>query len=185
MSADGRFVVFESAASNLVTNDSNGASDIFLRDLASGTTTLVSVNTSGSGVGNGASSNPAITPDARFVVFESAADNLTANDTNGIADVFMRDLETGTTKLVSVAAHDAAGGTSASHSPAITPDGRYIAFVSTATNLVAGVTNTYGEVYVRDMENSTTFWAGTNVAAIILGGTNVQRPIWCYNPALS
>jgi len=184
MSADGRFVVFESAASNLVSNDSNGTSDIFLRDLVSGTTTLVSADASGSNSGNGASSYPVITPDGSFVVFESAAHDLTANDTNGIPDIFVRDVLSGTTRLVSVGARDAARGASVSHSPAITPDGRYVAFVSTATNLVGGVTNIYGEVYVRDIAGNTTFWAGTNVAAIMAGVTNQQRLISCYNPVI-
>lgn len=185
MSADGRFVAFESAASNLVGSDVNGASDIFLRDLVSGTTTLVSVDASGSNSGNGASSYPVITPDGRFVAFESAADDLADDDTNGIPDIFVRDFLSGTTEVVSVGARDAARGASVSHSPAMTPDGRYVAFASTATNLVAGVTNIYGEVYVRDMADNTTFWAGTNVAAIMAGLTNLQRPISCYNPVIS
>ena len=94
---DGRYVVFQSNASNLVPNDNNGASDVFVRDLVAGTISLVSVNTSGSGSGNGASQDPVVSSDGRYVSFDSTASNLVPNDTNGASDVFVRDLQSGTT----------------------------------------------------------------------------------------
>ena len=103
LSADGRYALFESNASDLVPGDTNQAADIFLRDLSSNSTLLVSISTNG-GVGNGTSRSPAITPDGRFVAFVSAANNLVPDDTNGIPDVFVRDLLAGTTTLVSVGA---------------------------------------------------------------------------------
>ena len=95
VSTNGQFVVFQSDASNLVPNDTNGVTDIFVRDLVAGTTTLVSVSTNG-GPANGASTDPVMTPDGRYVAFISSASNLVPGDTNGIPDVFVRDLVAGT-----------------------------------------------------------------------------------------
>src|SRR5438876_8258911 len=146
ISADGRYVAFESEATNLVSNDTNGLSDVFLRDLQSGTTLLLSVNSSGTGVGNGASTSPVMSADGRYVAFVSGAGDLVANDTNGATDVFVRDLQNGTTILASVRADGNTSGNDDSDSPTLTPDGRWLAFRSKATNLVAGVTNRQGEV---------------------------------------
>src|SRR5438270_3083071 len=131
ISSDGRFVLFLSSANNLVTNDNGRFVDIFLRNRTNGVTTLVSVNQTGVGGGNGNSVSPAISTNGRYVVFESEASNLVANDTNGVSDVFLRDLQTGTTTLISVNSAGA-GGNGASTSPLISPDGRYLAFVSAA-----------------------------------------------------
>jgi Tol biopolymer transport system component len=101
-----------------------------------------------------------MTPDGRHVAFVSAANNLVPGDTNGIPDVFLRDLQLGTTTLVSVGAYPGQAGTAyaVSGTPVITPDGRYVAFYSTAANLVPGVTN-MGDAYVRDVVAGTTVWA--------------------------
>ena len=163
---NGRYVVFQSAASNLVTNDANGASDVFLRDMAAGTTQLVSLNSQGTASGNGASSNPVITPDGRFVAFVSSATDLVDREVNGIPDIFVRDMLNGVTTLASPGAQAGpAGPTSASETPAITPDGRFVAFTSTATNLVADPAAASQEVYVRDLVQGQTFWASQNVPA--------------------
>src|SRR5438046_7146698 len=93
LSSDGRFVAFDSDASNLVANDTNGHfEDVFMRDLNTGTTTLVSVNSAGTGSGNGASALPVISANGRFVAFVSDATDLVASDTNQNIDVFVRDL---------------------------------------------------------------------------------------------
>ena len=160
LTADGRYVLFESSASDLVAGDTNGASDVFMRDMVTGTTIPVSVSTNGD-LGDGASRNAVMTPDGRYVAFVSAADNLVPGDTNGIADVFLRDVQLGTTVLVSAGASPGRIGTAylvASGAPTVTPDGRYVAFYSTATNLVTGVTSA-GEIYVRDVLAATTVWA--------------------------
>ena len=174
ISTNGQYVLFESAASNLVANDTNNASDVFVRDLVNGTTTLVSVNTNGWS-GNGVSRNSTMTPDGRFVAFVSAARNLVSGDTNGIPDIFVRDLQAHTTMLVSVGATSPNSAYSlSSESPEITPDGRYVAFYSTAINLVAGVITT-GEIYVRDLVAGNTIWASAGANAIfqsVTGGTN-------------
>jgi hypothetical protein len=186
ISADGRYVAFESEASNLVANDTNNASDVFVRDLVSGTTTLVSVRSGGSVAGNGASTSPLISADGRYVAFVSFASDLVANDTNESFDVFRRDLQTGTTTLVSVRADGNGGGNADSDSPEMTPNGRWVAFISKATNLVAGVTNSQGEIYVRDLEAGTTIWASTNSAAIMRTVTDApNRSFTSFNPVIS
>src|SRR5256884_1283871 len=156
ISTDGRFVLFLSSANNLVTNDDNGKFvDVFLRDRTNGVTTLVSVNQTGVGGGNGNSVSPAISTNGRYVVFESEASNLVAKDTNGVSDVFVRDLQTGTTTLISVNSAGA-GGNGPSTSPLISPEGRYLAFVSAAGDLVANDTNNATDIFVRDLQNTTT-----------------------------
>lgn len=126
VSSDGRYVAFESAASTLVPVDTNGASDVFLRDRSTGTTTRVSVATGGV-QGNGASDSASLSRDGRYVAFLSSATNLAPGDTNGVRDVFVHDRATGATARVSVtsAGAQAAG---ASFAPQISGDGRYVAF---------------------------------------------------------
>ncbi len=154
LSADGRFVAFESSAENLVTGDTNGLSDVFVRDLQAGTTERVSVD-SGGGESDGDSNLASISADGRFVAFESTATNLVANDTNGKKDVFVRDRQAGTTEIASV---DSSGnfGDGDSRAAAISSDGRFVAFESAATNLVAGDGNGVHDVFVHDRDDGTT-----------------------------
>ena len=164
ISSDGRFVVFSSSANDLVTND-NGhfGLDVFLHDRQSGETFLVSPNLNGSG-GNGSSTSGHASASGRFVLFESAATDLVADDTNGVSDVFVRDLLTQTTMLVSVATNGVVGD-GASSDAVMTPDGRYVAFVSGATNLVAGDTNRIPDVFVRDLVTSFTVRASAGATS--------------------
>jgi len=148
ISADGRYAVFVSYASNLVTGDTNGSQDVFLRDRQSGTTERVSVDSAGA-QGNGASFPSAITPGGRYVAFQSDATNLVAGDANGFGDVFVRDRQSGTTELVSVGSAGTQGNAD-SYFPLITGDGRTVAFYSSATNLVSGDTNGTNDAFVRD-----------------------------------
>lgn len=175
LSTNGQFALFESAADNLVAGDTNGTTDVFVRDAINGATILVSVNTNGLS-GNGASDSSVMTPDGRYVAFSSAATNLVAGDTNGIPDVFLRDLKNGTTRLVSVGAKATSltAFTNLSAAEAITPDGRYVAFYSSATNLVAGQ-RLAGDIYVRDMVAGTTTWASSGARdqfKAVTGSTN-------------
>jgi Tol biopolymer transport system component len=137
ISADGRYVAFMSAASNLSDDDADGVTDIFVRDVQANTTTYVS---RASGAGNGNSSDPSISADGRFVAFLSEADNL-GGDTLGVSDVYVRDLQTGTTTHVGPAQ---AGG---SFRPAISADGGYTAFASSDDDVSPdddnGVTNVF------------------------------------------
>ena len=113
-----------------------------------------------------------MTPDGRYVAFISTATNLVAGDTNGTQDVFVRDLIGGVTSLVSAGAT----GTNVSISPPlITPDGRFVAFASTAKGLVSSVSaSSQGEVYVRDLVSNVTIWASTNAANLV---SNVLRGV--------
>jgi hypothetical protein len=174
ISTNGQFVLFESAADNLVSGDTNAASDVFVRDLLNGITILVSANTNGV-CGNGASSDSAMTPDGRYVVFASAATDLVSADTNGIPDIFVRDLLSGTTRLASTGAMATnSAKQSLSGTPAITPDGRYVAFYSSATNLVPGQI-LGGDVFERDTVAGTTTWVSAGVRSLyqsVWGATN-------------
>jgi len=154
ISADGRYVAFYSFASTLVPGDTNGRSDVFVRDRVTGTTSRVSVSSSG-GQGNKESFSPAISADGRYVAFHSRATNLAPGDTNGTDDVFVRDRVTDTTTRVSVSSGGAQGNGSSS-GPAISPDGRYVAFISEASNLAPGDTNGWDDVFVRDRVTDTT-----------------------------
>ena len=156
ISGDGRYVVFHSYATNLVTGDTNNVPDVFVRDRQTGTTTRISLDSADIG-GNGASTWGTTSTDGRYVAFYSRADNLVAGDTNGQSDVFVRDRQTGTTTRVSLdsANNEAIGGSS--RFPTLSADGRYVAFVSSADNLVAGDTNNTDDVFVRDRQTSTTF----------------------------
>ncbi len=150
ISADGRYVAFQSAASNLVPGDTNGYWDVFVRDRLTGTTELVSVSSDGT-QGNDESYDRAlsISADGRFVAFGSEASNLVPGDTNGHSDVFVRDRLTGTTERVSVSS-DGTQGNYGGYWPSISADGRYVAFHSPASNLVPGDTNGHSDVFVRD-----------------------------------
>jgi Tol biopolymer transport system component len=153
ISADGRYVAFNSTATNLVTVPTS--QDVFVRDLVTGTTELVSVASDGSQGGNGYCARPSISADGRYVVFDSAASNLVAGDTNNTPDIFVRDRLNGTTERVSV---DSGGVQSNGFSAcaSISVDGRYVAFESAASNLVAGDTNGKQDVFVRDRQTGTT-----------------------------
>lgn len=146
LSANGRYLSFASYASNLVSGDTNGGYDVFVKDLQTGAVERVS--TSSAGVqGNSTSYVPTISADGRFVVFVSAANNLVAGDTNSVTDVFLKDRQTGTLTRLST---DATGtqGNSNSDGPSISADGRSVVFYSNATNLVPDDTNIAGDVFI-------------------------------------
>jgi Tol biopolymer transport system component len=153
ISANGRYVTIASAASNLVPGDTNNSNDVMIRDRTAGITRLVSVSSTGA-QGNGDSLHPATTPDGRYVAFRSDATNLTPGDTNNATDIFLRDLKTGTTRMVSSPVGGSANGDS--HEPAISADGRYVTFTSHASNLTPGDTNNVRDVYLWDRHTSAT-----------------------------
>ncbi len=154
ISGSGRFVAFGSSATNLVPGDTNGADDVFVRDRKTGTTRRVSLR-SGGGQGNGNSFVEAISNRGRFVVFTSDASNLVPHDTNRVADTFVRDRRTGTTERVSLGSSGGQGN-DFSQGAAISADGRYVAFGSSASNLVPGDTNGSRDIFVRDRNTNTT-----------------------------
>jgi Tol biopolymer transport system component len=148
-SADGRYIAFDSYATNLVPGDTNGSPDVFVRDTQMGMTTRVSLRNTGAQA-KGASGGASISADGRFVAFNSNADNLVADDTNRSADVFVRDTALGTTTRVSVAG-SGAQGSDGSGEPSITADGRFVAFTSHAGNLVVGDSNKLADVFRRSL----------------------------------
>jgi Tol biopolymer transport system component len=126
ISRDGRYVAFSSSASNLVSVDTNGTADVFVRDRTLGTTERVSV-TSGGAQAHGAFLILDMTPDARFVLFRSDAPDLVPDDTNGVDDVFLRDRLLGTTERVSVLKRTQQS-TAATVTAYVSDDGRFVAF---------------------------------------------------------
>jgi Tol biopolymer transport system component len=163
LSPDGRYVLFASTANNLTSIGSSNAAplpiypslNVFLRDRTAGLTELESINSSGSGGGNNDSLPRGISTNGQYVLFESSATNLVANDTNSATDIFVRDRNSGSTVLVSVSMSGTVGNGN-SRDPVMTPDGRYVAFVSEASNLVPGDTNGIPDVFVRDLVANTT-----------------------------
>ena len=176
LSANGRLVAFESDATNLVTGDTNGVRDQFVHDRQTGVTTRVSVATAGGQV-NGASVDAELSADGRYVTFQSDATNLVAGDTNGVGDVFVHDRQTTTTTRVSVASGGLQGGGESSEGT-ISGDGRFVAFLSFATNLVPGDTNGEGDVFVHDRQTNT-----TTRMSVTTGG--VQGNDFSCNPGIS
>ncbi|MFF3617003.1 TolB family protein [Streptomyces sp. NPDC002580] len=163
VSGDGRYVAFRSQATNLVAQDTNGVTDIFVRDLHTLTTRRVNLSSTGQqAVGEEDSPGApdtgnrlAISGDGRYVTFGSRAANLVPGDTNGHQDVFVRDLTAETTTRASVGSQGQQA-LSENRSASISADGRYVAFGSFAANLVAGDTNRRPDVFVRDLVARTT-----------------------------
>lgn len=154
ISADGRFVVFQSFTDKLVAGDNNDKWDIVIRDRQTGKSELVSVSTNGS-QGNGHSAHPSISPDGRYVAFSSDSDNFVKGDVNGWSDVFIKDRKTGTLERVSLSA-DGKQGNDYSFGASVSADGRFVAFWSSASTFVTGDSNTDGDVFLRDLLLGTT-----------------------------
>ena len=163
ISGDGRYVAFISEAYNLAPNDKQGqcllkqCSEIFVYDRQTGQTELVSLSSDGvrGNMRSGYWYAPSLSTEGRYVAFWSEASNLVANDTNQVADIFVRDRQTGQTERISVASNGAqANGESFCMS--LSGDGRYVAFVSKASNLVDNDTNRMDDVFVHDRQSKTT-----------------------------
>ncbi|QJD30972.1 TolB-like translocation protein [Methylococcus geothermalis] len=154
LNGDGSRIVFMSEATNLVADDSNGVSDIFLRDLASGETTRISKSSTGEQA-NGPSYGPVFSAGGRYVGFVSSASNLVAGDSNGKRDIFLRDLETGIAERVSIRT-DGGQADGDSDYASVTADGRCVAFQSKATNLVPDDGNGEEDVFVHDRQTRKT-----------------------------
>jgi Tol biopolymer transport system component len=154
LSADGRFVAFESGATNLVSGDTNRSGDIFVRDRSLGTTERVSVDSSGVQAGS-YSSLAGVSADGQVIAFTSIASNLVSGDSNQRYDAFVHDRSTGVTERVSVDSSGAQGDDD-SGATGISADGRVVVFASTATNLVPDDTNAKYDVFVHDRTTNVT-----------------------------
>ena len=176
ISADGRYVAFVSAATNLVADDTNGLEDIFVYDRDTDSIERVSVGAGGV-EGNDNVFAPAINADGRYVAFHSRASNLVADDTNGNEDIFVYDRDTDTIERVSVGAGDVEGN-SHSVSPSISADGRYVVFNSDASNLVANDTNGQTDIFVYDRDTDT-------IERVSIGTGSVEANGSSFTPAIS
>jgi hypothetical protein len=171
---NGRFVAFDSKASNLVKNDTNGVADIFVKDVRNGTTNRVSVSSNGTQA-NGESLGASISRNGRYVVFESSASNLVPHDTNGKKDIFFHDNTKGTTTRLSVDTNgNQANGDS--RTAYISANGRYVTFASEASNLVPNDPNgNKSDVFIRDLQTG-------NINRIpIPGQTNTNADLFSSN----
>ncbi len=181
ISGDGKYVVFESGASNLVAEthgtSSNAGSfeEVYLRDLTANITTAVSLKTL-SGPINGSGANPAISSDGAFIVFDSGSKYVAA-DTNGYSDIYRMERVTGAYTLVSTAANGSLGSGDSTH-PSVSTDGRYVAFQSAAANLVANDTNANTDVFVKDLLTG-------SIARVDLSAAGAQANSWAFTPTIS
>jgi TolB protein len=178
ISGDGRFVAFQSEAATLVAGDTNGAADVFVRDQRAGATERVSVS-SGEAQGDGPSGQPSISADGRRVAFTTRATNLVPGDASPRDDVLVRDRRAGTTRRVNVRSGGGGQANGVSSQPAISADGRVVAFLSSATNLVRGDTNRAADVFVRDLATG----GATRRASVTSAGG--QADGGSSNPAVS
>lgn len=176
ISADGRYVTYASSASNLVPGDTNGVADVFVFDRQLLLTARVSVATGGAQA-NGSSDEPAISDDGRVVVFTSTASNLASGDTNGLMDVYARDLVTGITTRISTSTNGTQGN-SDSYLACVSGNGQYVAFQSWASNLVSSDTNGTADVLLKDRTSGT-----TTVVSVSSAGTRANN--WCSPPSMS
>lgn len=152
ISGSGRFVVFVSAATNLVASDQNGLPDVFIYDSVSGHTELVSRSLVGSAA-SGESNEPAISFDGRYVAFASNAEDIASTRPNGVTDVFLLDREAGVTAQISVPVNDLFASNGDSFAPTISGNGKHVGFVSTANNLSVPDVNGFADVFVYDVES--------------------------------
>jgi Tol biopolymer transport system component len=182
ISGDGRYVVFASRAKNLSSAAKAGKREIFVKDVKTGTVTLASrADGAGGAAADGNSYDPWISGDGRYVAFASGAENLSSEDV-AFNDVFVRDLLTGTTTLVSRASGAAgAAGDAESTAPSISADGRHVAFVSQANNLVGDdAKTTQTDIFVRDLDT-----AVTEFVSRAGGATGAAAGDYSFDPSIS
>ena len=176
VTTNGRHVVFSSVATDLVTGDTNGRSDIFLRDIAFKKTKIVTKSYTG-GPANGNSTEPQVSDDGRYVVYMSDATNLVPGDTNGKTDIFRTDMTTMKTTRISTS-QSGAQANGVSKRPRINSAATVIAYVSTAPNLVPGDTNRIQDIFVRNLNNN-------SVKRISVSPTGAQLSVMPFSPSVS
>jgi hypothetical protein len=163
MSKDGRYITFQSLATNLVANDTNAASDVFRYDRQTATMLRVSVSNDPTPVqGNGAATWPSVSDDGNLIAFQSTASNLVASDTNAHADTFVRDVSGAQTGIVSIDSAGDEGNGDVQGYPSLDGDGRYVAFATKATNLGDSAPGTF----IRDRQLNVTTLASTNASGV-------------------
>ncbi|MFZ0546920.1 MAG: hypothetical protein WAM60_15845 [Candidatus Promineifilaceae bacterium] len=176
ISADGRYITFDSEASNLITGDTNNVTDIYLYDRINQTTQRVSIG-SNEEEGNGISSYAVISDNDRFVTYGSHASNIDPDDPNAYGDVYVRDLVAGTTELITRGLNNQPTNGD-SHYPVLSADGRFVAYHSEASNLVPGDTNNVSDIFLFDHQTGITRLLSQSEAGNLSNGTS-------YTPAIS
>ncbi|MET0527305.1 MAG: hypothetical protein ABW003_03000, partial [Microvirga sp.] len=149
LSSNGRYVLFESASGDLVAGDTNGRSDVFLKDMQTGTLTLISSGSDGT-IGNDYSNDAQFSADGQSIIFTSKANNLVVGDNNNSLDVFRKNLNTGIVVRLTMS-FDGVEANSHSNELVLTPDGRYAVFTSYASNLAINDTNSASDIFLRDL----------------------------------
>src|SRR5262245_60207444 len=175
---DPSVAVFASDADDLVPGDTNGTTDVFVRHFDTGTVELVSTADGGAGSANGPSTAPVLDPAGTKVAFASDATDLVDQTVSGVGDVYVRDLTTGVTSLVSVDTGGSGGGDAPSTGPIFSPDGLRLAFTSEASTLAADDANAVADVYVRDLAGGTTALASVNAEGTGAGDGPSRNPAW-------
>jgi Tol biopolymer transport system component len=175
ISGDGRLIVYHSDATNLIDDDLNEVEDVFLYDRATGVTSRVSLGWAG-GEADGLCVFPSVAAGGRFVAFESDATNLAPDDSNGVRDIFVRDLALAATVRVSVAT-DGTQANQDCYTPAISRDGRYVVFSSGSDTLVAGDANGLPDAFVHDLHTGETVRVSRGPGGIQANGASVFTSI--------
>lgn len=175
ISGNGRYIAFNSLATNLVAGDTNSTYDVFVHDRMSGATERVSVD-SAEVEANAASTSPGISDDGRYVVYRSSATNLAAGDSNGVPDLYLRDRTLGTTARVSLGAGGVQPNADCSYAH-ICGNGNFVTFSSAATNLVAGDSNAVSDIFVRDIGAGTTTRVSISTASAQANGASFNSAI--------
>lgn len=177
ISLDGRHVVFMSSAANLVSSDTNGVSDIFLKDTSTSGITRISVDSSGNQA-NGSSSTPKISGNGKYIVYISAATNLVSGDTNGYNDVFRYNISTGATERVSVSSTGVEANNQ-SLSPNTDLEGRFVVFTTQSTNLDVTDGNGQYDIVLKDMNSGSATYISQSDAGVLSNGSSSSASISC------
>jgi hypothetical protein len=182
------FLIFASGTDDLLqgVTDNNGTTDVFVRNLSSGATSILTASTAGVATGFIASTaGLVVSPDGKYVAFEANSPNAVAGitDTNNGPDLYLRDLQAGTTTLVSVAASGGAAGNAQTtvSTPSFSPDSKKLLFRSNASNLVSGQTDTNNDadIFVRDLQaNTTTLVSATPGSPTTTSNSGSVSPLW-------
>ncbi|MBW4420628.1 MAG: DUF4347 domain-containing protein [Myxacorys californica WJT36-NPBG1] len=180
ISGDGSFVTFNSAATDLIINDSNNLEDVFVTGVSFGSAVLATRRNTGSlgnsktGSGDSNTHVGSVSADGRYVVFTSKASELAADDTNAAEDVFLRDLQTGETTLISRNHTGTASANAASFAPQISADGQYIVFSSTASNITVNDSNTVSDVFWYDRKTNKMVLVSHTIAGVAGNGASLS-----------
>ena len=179
ISADGRFVSFDSGATNLVAGDTNARNDVFVRDLQTASTTRATVAPTGSQANlNNELQTPQTSSDGRYVMFISQATNLVANDTNGAADLFLRDRQLNLTERLSLGVGGVQGNGAVLGAAGMTPDARYIVYTSLASNLVTNDTNGAADIFRLNRQSGV-------VQRVSVSSSGTQGASGSFSPSIS